>query len=112
MLSEKKQLLKKTEVKPIHVPHYDELSVKNLYPQFKGDKDLMQFFPDTFPKDKGPPREYFMNVLNTVHPEYLQNLMRHANEQRHTASGEGMQEQAIKISQFWEEELKSMPYFS
>ena len=52
MLSEKKQLLKKNEVKPIHVPHYDELSVKNLYPQFKGDKDLMQFFPESLPKTK------------------------------------------------------------
>jgi len=41
VLSGNKQLLKKDMVKPIHVPHYDELSVKNLYPQFKGDKDMM-----------------------------------------------------------------------
>ena len=55
----------------IWVPHYDELSVKKLYPQMQKDGDFLLYFPDKYPKDKGPPREYFFNVLNTLHPEFL-----------------------------------------
>ena len=86
----KKQLLKKAEVKDITVPHYDELSVKALYPQFKKDPIFMSYFPDKYPAGKAPPRDYFFNVLNTLHPEYLQQIMNHANEQRMSAEGEAM----------------------
>ena len=75
----KKQLMAKTEVDYIHVPQYEELSVKALFPDLKKDADFMSFFPDKYPAGKAPPKEYFFNILNTLHPEYLQNLMKHAN---------------------------------
>ena len=75
-----KQLLKKSEVKEIKVPKYEELSVKTLYPQFTKDPEMMYFFPDTYPAGKGPPRDYFFNVLNTIHPDYLAQVMAHANK--------------------------------
>ena len=71
ILAGKKQLLRKTEVNTIAVPHYDELSVKALWPDVKKDATFLSFFPSTYPKGKGPPREYFFNVLNTLQPEYL-----------------------------------------
>ena len=108
----KKQLLKKSEVRTIQVPHYDELSVKALYPEFKKDSELMAYFPDTYPPGKGPPREYFFNVLNTIHPDYLEKVMNHANEQRMTSAGEDMKRHSIHLSQYWEEQLKKMPYLS
>ena len=37
----------------------------------------MRYFPSTYPKGKGPPRDYFFNVLNTLHPEYLTKIMAH-----------------------------------
>ena len=37
VLSGKKHLFKKSEIATIQVPHYDELSVKALYPQFVKD---------------------------------------------------------------------------
>ena len=112
MLAGKKQLLKKKQVSHINVTRYDELSVKSLFPQFKGDKEFLQYFPDTYPKNKGPPREYFFDILNTVHPEYLEQVMQHADEERYAASGAKQKAQSIKISQFWQEELSSMPYLS
>ena len=96
----------------IQVPHYDELSVKALYPQFKKDPVFQSYFPDVYPKNKGPPREYFFNVLNTIHPEYLEKIMVHANEERMTAAGSSQQNESIQISQYWEEQLRSMPYLS
>ena len=41
-----------------------------------------------YPKDKGPPREYFFNILNTLYPDYLQQIMAHASKQRMSAEGE------------------------
>ena len=66
VLCDEKQLLRKEDVVYIEVPHYDELSVRQLWPQFAGDADVTKYFPDEFPQGKGPPREYFFNVINTV----------------------------------------------
>ena len=94
----KKQLLKKAEVRYVQVPHYDELSVRKIYPMFKKDPVFQSYFPDKYPVGKGPPRGYFFNVLNTLENEYLQQCMRHANEVRMSVAGEDVQKQAINIS--------------
>ena len=41
MLAGKKNVLKKNKVDHITVPKYDELSVKRLFPTFKGDKEFL-----------------------------------------------------------------------
>ena len=87
VLTEEKQLLKKSEVTYIHVPQYEELAVKHIWPQFVEDREMSQYFPDVFSPGKGPAREYFYNVLNTVHPEYLERLLNHANKERMAADG-------------------------
>ena len=38
--------------------------------------------------------------------------MHHANEQRMAAFGKGQEHEKISISQYWEQELKSMPYLT
>ena len=101
MLADQKQLIRKEDVSYIEVPHYDELSVKQLWPQFNGDDLLVRYFPDEYPKDKGPPREYFFNILNTLYPDFLAQILDHANKQRMTTEGETQKEPAIKISQYW-----------
>ena len=60
-----KELLKKDEVVPISVPYYDELSVKNLWPQFEKDAKMMAFFPDVFPKGKAPRRRPQRTTVTT-----------------------------------------------
>ena len=112
VLADEKALIKKADVSPIEVPHYEEISVKALWPQFAGDDLFVRYFPDEYPQGKGPPREYFFNVLHTLYPEFLQRLLNHAHEQRMTANGERGKEESIKISEYWEEQLKAMPYLS
>ena len=92
---EEKRLLHKTEVDPIEVPHYDELSVKALWPQFAKDKNISPYFPDSFAADKGPARKYFFDILNTKEPEYLAKIMAHANEQRMAANSVTNKSQVI-----------------
>ena len=112
VLAGRKQLFKKSEIKEIAVPNYEELSVKNLFPMFTKDANFMSFFPDKFPKGKGPPRKYFFDVLNTLQPEYLAQVMSHANKQRMTSEGDKMKTESIEISKYWEEQLGAMPYLS
>ena len=112
VLAGKKQLYKKAEIKWIEVPGYPEISVKGIFPQFSKDPIFMSYFPDVYPVGKGPPREYFFNILNTMYPDYLEQILAHANKQRMTSEGETMKAESIKISQYWEEQLASMPYLS
>ena len=73
---------------------------------------MAKYFPDQYAVGKGPGREYFFNVLNTVQPDFLKQMVDHANKQRMSAEGVVGQREAIQISQFWEEQLKAMPYLS
>ncbi len=41
-------------------------------------KDLGRFFPDQRTPSDLPDREYFFNVINTVEPDYLAALIKHA----------------------------------
>ena len=104
--------MKKSDIKSIEVPHYEEISVKALYPEFKKDAEMMSYFPDKYPAGKAPPREYFFNILNTIHPEYLKEVLTHASRQRMTTDGETMKKESIKVSEFWAEQLDKMPYLS
>ena len=80
-----KTLLKKKAVDYIHVSHYQELSVKNLWQTLKDDKLFNIYFQDEYPKDRMPCRKYFFDLLNTVYPVYLENIMKHAAKERYTA---------------------------
>ena len=67
------------QVKYVNVPKYEELSVDKMHARMKTDAEFMAYFPDDLPKGRSPPREYFWNVLNTVHELYVQRLISHAH---------------------------------
>ena len=71
-------MLKKKQVDYVHVSHYEELSVKNLWTDLKKDINFNVYFQDVYPKDKMPCRKYFFDILNTVYPDYLRQIMEHA----------------------------------
>jgi hypothetical protein len=54
VFSEKKKLFKKKEVDFIHVPHWDELSVKRLWKSLRGDEEFTVYFQEEYADDKGP----------------------------------------------------------
>ena len=63
--------MKKSEVNYINVNKYDELSVKQMFQDFKNDANFMLYFNDEYPTGKHPNREYFFNILNSIYPLYL-----------------------------------------
>ena len=109
---EEKYLLHLNDVKRINVPLYDELSVVTLWPMMKEDKEFMQFFPSKMAKGRVPDRDYFMNILNTVNSDYLQQLMKHAHEERATGNGMAKAKETIEISDKWWDSLNALPFVS
>jgi len=107
-----KFLYKKKDIDYIHVSHYEELSVKNLWVELKDDATFRKYFSDEYPADRKPNREYFFNVLNTLYPVYLSNIMSHAAKQRFTTEGEKMKAEKIEITEEWLNELSRMPFVS
>lgn len=68
------------DVKFINVPMFDELSVKNLWPDLRESPVFMHYFPDKLPKGKLPQRDYFFNIMNSLNGEYVSMLVKYANE--------------------------------
>ena len=82
VLRDEKKLLEIGKVKYVNVPYYDELSVKNLWPRVQFDAEFMKYMPDPTPDGRLPDRKFFWNVLNTVQPKYVKDVISYANEQR------------------------------
>ena len=101
-----------SEAKFVTVPKYDEISVKQVFPKFLDDSKVMEYLQDEYPKDRYPDRAYFFTVLNTVHPEYVGNMIVHANSARFAADGEANARQTVDINEEWWDKLQSMPFIS
>jgi hypothetical protein len=63
----------------------------------------MLFFPDLLPKNRYPARQYFFDVLNTIHPDYLKQVVDHASKQRMSMDGVDLKNDAIEITDEWME---------
>jgi hypothetical protein len=111
VLAGEKQLLKIADVKFVQIPRFDELSVTNLLPRFAADPKVMQYMPDKTAKGKGIDREYFFNVLNTVHPERMAKMIEHANKLRFDGH-KGIEQETVVVTEDWWAQLNAMPYFS
>ena len=83
-----KSLIGLNEVARVNVPLYVELAVGSIWEMVKGDPGISRFFPDKFPKGRVPDRVYFWNILNTKQPKYVDMLIKHANAQRNSVTGE------------------------
>ena len=57
-------------------------------------------------------RSYFYNVWNTKYPQQVKETIEHANAVRYSISNEAVKQNAITISNEWEEQLKAMPFVS
>ena len=72
----------------------------------------MKYFPSKLPKNRVPDREYFFNILHTFHSGYVQQLIRHAHNQRHSAEIEARAIETIEMSDNWWKQLNEVPFVS
>ena len=112
VFANEKSLLKMSELRAVHVPKFDELSVKYIYPRIKEDPKVHKYFPDRYPDGRVPDRTYTFNVYHTVYPEYVQNMIRHAQKQRNAVTDQTDHADEILISREWQEQLEAVPFIS
>ena len=112
VLKGEKSLLPIAECKFVTVPQYDELGVKYIFPKFHGDSEVMQYLQDEYPKNRHPDRTYFYTILNTVHPEYVRDMIAHANNARYAPFGQARELDTVVVNEEWLEKLKSLPFYS
>ena len=112
VFAEDKELLELKEVSFINVPLFDELSVIKIWPMTKEDKQFMKYFPHKLPKGRVPDREYFFNILNTLYPLYVQEIIRHANAQRNSVANDAQARETIEVTDKWWDALNAVPFIS
>ena len=112
VFAEDKDLLELKEVRWINVPLFDELSVIKIWPMTKENKQLMKYLPTKMAKNRVPDREYYFNILNTFQPEYVDQIIRHANNQRNSVSNDAQAREFIEVSDNWWKALNAVPFIS
>jgi hypothetical protein len=108
----KKQLIPRIQLRPIEVPHYDELSVDALIKDVMTIPDLGKFFLEQKTPANRPDREFFFNIINTVDPDYLSALIRHAQGLRFGSSARSKEDNIIEVNEYWRKELEASPNYS
>ena len=76
------------------------------------DKTLKTYFPEELIKGRKFDREYVFNILNTVYPGYLEDIVKYANSQRTSSTDEKEKENTILVTAEWEAELTASPFYS
>ena len=67
----------------MEVPHYPEISVKNLYDDAMGDPELAQYLPSVEQLSGKPPeREFFFGVLCTIRKQYMSDIIEEGLKKR------------------------------
>ena len=113
MLAGEKKLFKTDQVKIINIPHYDELSCSGVSKLVRSDPVVQKYFKDEWVEEKQHVnREFFFNVINTLYPDYLPNLIKHASKQRFSAHEKPEAEETILCTEDWAKELAEHPYYS
>ena len=109
----KKKALKQTNVSSIVVPHYDELSVKNLYADAMKDELVKDYLPDLEQNsNRVPERDFFFGILNSLRPQYIKKVIEDANKVRYEVDVKDPQKDYIMLDEDWYKELMKYPYFS
>ena len=94
------------------VPKYEELSVKNLYKDALQDPEISPHFPSPEQSlKKLPERDFFFNIIGTIKPDYLKQIIDEANKNRNVAGDQKIEKDYIMIDDSWLDEQTKHPYY-
>ena len=75
ILTGEKRLMKLSELKPVHVGYFPEVSVKQLYSDFSSRSEMEPYLPEKIPKGKQLDKTYFFNIANTLFEKEIQAII-------------------------------------
>ena len=90
-----------SEVKFCNPPAYDEISVKALYSKVVSFQEVRLYFLDKYPKGKQCCRAYMYNVWNTIRPDDVDQVFKHANSVRYSLQSDKIKDNTIVITDSW-----------
>ena len=105
-------MFKLSAVKKIEVPHYEELSVKNMMAAYSRDEKFMAYMPEVRAKGKVQHRQYMFDVFNSLYPETLAKIIKEAKMKRSVIAETEEKKETILMNEDWIKELKSVPFKS
>jgi len=86
VITGKKRVLKKKDVPRLSAPHWQELSLKEIWPKVSQDKELLLYFPRESKLDMRPPdRTFFWGVMQTIRADFCEVLIGEAKAKRNQA---------------------------
>ena len=94
------------------VPKYAEFKVEEIYKQCAEDPELMTYLPDLTMSKKLPDREFVYDVINSLRPKFLKEIVNHADEVRQQKKMFRAKGGEVTITQEWLNKLTSLPYIS
>jgi hypothetical protein len=81
-MSGQKKLLKNEDVTPLAMPRLKEFTLKTLYDQVKGDRELMMHLPDPEMSRRPTDRKFAYTIVNSLRPDYLRKIFDDAMSER------------------------------
>ena len=98
------------EVKHVNVPNFDEFAVKKIFPKVVNNQTIMAYIPD-LGEGRLVDREYFYDVLATLYPSYVADIIHGAYEKR---SGEvdQQEDEVIEITPFLLQSIEDSSFIS
>jgi len=113
ILSEQKLFLRQNEVNHMEVPHYQEISVKNLYDDAMADEILSKYLPTKEQLgNRLPERDFFFGIVGTLRNQYMNDVIAEAHKKRFSVADDDAKKEGILISDAWLAELQKQPYHS
>ncbi len=75
-----------------HIPYYEKLSVKRVYPQVIKKEEFRTYMPEREEGGKFPERDFFYGVLRTLFPEYLAGIIKKVQHLRNASDSQPKKE--------------------
>ena len=112
-MRDEKKALREYQVLTLSVPHYEELSVRNMYKDAILDPEVAIYLPSLEQNSgKLPERSFFFGILATVKGDYLKQVIADAHKVRMKSEDSQRGSSAIVLKDAWLEELRKYPFIS
>ena len=89
------------KIKPIKVPLLAEINVKDLWAKYREMPELNRYLPDRVPKGRQLDRTFFFNIMNTVAPDTLREIIDHSLKVRNVTDTELEKKETIELTEDW-----------
>ena len=100
------------QVRFTNVPAFAEIGVKHTYDKAMTLPGLKDYFPSKLARGRTMEKVYFYNVFNTLYPEEVTALIKHANSKRYTVESDTVAENSIVMTEEWANQLEELPFVS